>query len=146
MNMPKKYSQSKKAKEQFKSKVFDYMMNDPQKVYDKDELASHFQVDERTIRAHLEKIANYYPVVAFSNRIGYQIVVWSKEMTIGELESCEEDILHQIAELNSRIKNLKARLKPLVANKVMLKKVINEKYAEDVLKDDSNEFADISDR
>lgn len=145
--MAKKHSQSKKAKEQFKSKVFDYMMKDPQKIYDKEELATYFQLDERTIRAELEKIANYYPVIAFSNRIGYQIATWSKEMTIGELESVHDDILHQINELNSRIKNLKARLKPLVANKVMLKKTIQEKETEDVLaSDDGDMFADISDR
>lgn len=122
--MAKRYDQSNKAKQEFKSIVFDYMKEDPTKIYTKQELAVHFGYDIRSIRNCIARVANYYPVIATSNRKGYKLAHWTMEMTADELEEVQEEILHQIAELNSRIKNLKARLKPLVANKVVLERRI----------------------
>lgn len=119
--MSKNYNQSKKAKEEFKSELLDYMLEDKFKVYDKWELAAKYDVTEREIRRRLEEIANYYPVIATSDKKGYAIAVWDENMDNESLIAVHEEIMHQIAEINSRIKNLKARLKPLIANHIVLK-------------------------
>lgn len=120
----KKYNQSNQAKKEFKSVVYDYMCQDPQRTYTKEELAAHFGYTCRAIRNCISRVANYYPIIATSDKKGYKLAHWTMEMDSQELNDVNEEILHEIAELNSRIKELKARLKPLIANKVVLTKRI----------------------
>lgn len=124
--MSKKLNQSKIAKENFKSEMLDYLTTNPE-THTKLELASHFHISEREVRRKIEEVANYYPVIATSNQKGYRVAIWSKDMSSKELKDTLEDIMHEVREINSRIRRLKARLKPLIANKVVLEKIITEK-------------------
>lgn len=129
----KNYDQSKKAKSQFKSEIFDLMTSEDNRneVFQKNDLACMFGLTERGVRKEIEKIANYFPVIAPSSAKGYKVLYWDANMSNEELEEKEEEILHQIAEINSRIKNLKARLKPLVANKVKIRERLNKSIEEE---------------
>ncbi len=113
--MAKKYNQSEEAKKGFKSSMLAYMMLDPHRVYTKGELAAHFEISERAVRAELERIANYYPIRATAGKKGYSILCIESDATNEELRKVNDDAWNQICELENRIDSLKARMKPLYA-------------------------------
>lgn len=125
----KNYNQSNKVKESFSNPLFDYLTLDinKNKSFDKWELAAMFNTSERNIRKQYEEIANYYPVVATSDKKGYKLVTWDSDMPTDALEETEQELLHQINEIESRIDNLNARLKPLIANRIKIREVIDSK-------------------
>ena len=130
----KKYKQTKeeKAKLAASSTLFLYMTavldNDPMHVFTKDELQKVLSVDERTVRHELERIANYYPVVAVSSEKGYRLMPkFSEESSVEFLENMLDLMQHQINEIDSRVESLKARKKPLIAYQNVINKILSKK-------------------
>ena len=98
-----------------KSALYAFMTQDPERAYWKEELAWHFGVDKRTIRAMVAEMANHAPVVALSSSKGYRVVKLTDQMDEDDLKAILGDVEHQLNELMSRAANLKARMKPLMA-------------------------------
>ena len=117
----KNYDQSRKAKEEFlqNSQLAQYMMGDPTRIFLKEQLTLTFNVTDREIRRKVAELANYVPVLSLSKDKGYRVLSFNDDTPVEELEEAQ----HQINEFKSRIDNLKARMKPLVA----LQKVIEKK-------------------
>ena len=113
----KNHDQSVKSDKEFleKSKLYAFMTQDPERAYWKEELAWHFGVDKRTIRAMVAEMANHAPVVALSSSKGYRVVKLTDQMDKDDLKAVLSDVEHQLNELMSRAANLKARMKPLMA-------------------------------
>ena len=124
----KNYDQSKKAKEEFlkKSTVARYMMGDPDKVFTREELAELFEMSDREIRKEVAEMANHVAVLSLSKSKGYRVPSFDENTPIEKLVAMHEELNHQVKEFKSRIDNLKARMKPLVA----LQKVIEKKLAD----------------
>lgn len=122
----KNYDQSKKAKEEYleKSEIAQYMMTgDSSRIFLREQLALHFDTSDRQIREKVSELANYIPILSLSKDKGYRVLTFNDDTTAEELIKIHEDAQHQINEFKSRIENLKARMKPLVA----LQKVIEKK-------------------
>ena len=121
----KNYDQSKKAKEEFleKSQIAQYMMGDPTRIFLREQLVLVFDMSDRQIREKVAELANYLPVLSLSKDKGYRVLSFDENATNEELLKLQEDVQHQINEFKSRVDNLKARMKPLVA----LQKVIEKK-------------------
>lgn len=126
--MSRKFNQSREVTQKFSSKLFEYMKGvmevDPKHVFTKPELCAAFDFSERYVRRELERIANYYPVIATSDSIGYRLGLFDDSMSEEELEDLCNDYDHQLAELQSRVESLYARMKPLLAAKVKIKERI----------------------
>ena len=125
--MGKKHNQSKKAKQEFlRTSVFAiFMGGNPKKVYTRDELSETFGMSDRSVRERVAELANYLPVISLSNSSGYKILCFDESTPKEELVKMREEIDHQVNEFKSRIANLNARMKPLIA----LKSVIDKKLA-----------------
>lgn len=124
----KHHDQSVKADKEFleKSALYAFMTQDPERAYWKDELAWHFNVNKRTIRAMLAELANHAPVVALSSSKGYRVVKLTDQMDKDDLKAILSDVEHQLNELMSRAANLKARMKPLMACRAEINSRLNE--------------------
>lgn len=126
----KNYDQSQKAKKEFQrtSTLAAYMLGDANRVFTKEELMEVLGVhSDRGIREKLAEVANYYPIVATSDKKGYRLICFSDRDTPETLQALYEDCQHQLNELQCRIDNLKARMKPLRAIQEVMLKTLNEK-------------------
>ena len=123
----KHYDQSKDAKEQFlqNSMFAQYMMGDPTQIFLREQLAFVFEISDRDVRKKVAELANYVPVLSLSKEKGYRVLSFNDNTPLEELIKMDEEVMHQIREYQSRIDNLKARMRPLVA----LHKVIEKKIA-----------------
>ena len=124
----KNYDQSNQAKEAYlkTSSLYGYMHGEPDRAYTKDELKKTFDKGDRAIRNDLAELANYVPVISLSRKKGYRVLSFDSNTPKEKLVAMLEDVKHQIHEHKSRVTNIKARMKPLVA----FKKVIEAKLAE----------------
>lgn len=118
MSKLRKMKQTREAKENFESPIMNLLFM----TRTKKELCEIRGVSERTIRNEIAECSMYYPVLATSDKSGYRLArtidSLSGETLLQELEEVE----HQIRELNSRIKCLKKRMKPLIAYKKVAEK------------------------
>ena len=139
-----KYSQTEEAKAKFESPMLNYMKrvieNDKHHIFTKDELIAALSLTEREVRRQVALIANYYPLFSFSNKKGYCIGSFDDNATTQELSFLYDDCCHAIAELESRVQELKARMKPLIALKEKVKVSIYSREFEELLDDDSFDF------
>lgn len=121
----KNYDQTNKAKEKFlnTNTIAQYFRANPNQVFTREELVDTFQMDDRSIRNNVAEMANYLPILSLSKDKGYCYVTFTDETSVEDLVALYERVNHQIKENKSRIDNLKARMKPLVA----LQKVIEAK-------------------
>ena len=131
--MGNKYSQTEEARNLYLKRVdplFIYMVDksyyQPKHIFTKEELCDQLNLSERAVRKSLEKMANYYPVISFSNKKGYRYGVFNDNTKIEDLEELLDDTEHAIAELQSRIESLQARMKPLIALKVKVSERIDQ--------------------
>lgn len=134
----KNYDQSQKAKKEFQrtSALAAYMLGDANRVFTKEELMEVMgNISDRAIREKLAEVANYYPIVATSDKKGYRLICFSDRDTPETLQALYDDCQHQLNELQCRIDNLKARMKPLRAmQEVILKTLMNsESNVEDCI-------------
>lgn len=112
--------QTKAAKEQFKSPLLDILKDN---VKTKAELQELLKVGERFVREEISRCSMYYPVIATSDKSGYRLAKKISDLMDDESLLLElDEVNHQIRELNSRIKCLKKRLKPLIAYKKIAEK------------------------
>ena len=124
----KHYDQSKKAKEEFlrTSKIALIMSGEPDRVYTREELVETLGISDREVRSQVAELANHVAVVSLSKAKGYKVPTFDENTPIEKLQAMHDEIEHQINENKSRIDNLKARMKPLVAlQKVLEKKLGN---------------------
>ena len=142
--MGNKYPQTNEAKERFESPLLNYMINSYAYVsidyyFKKSELMAVTGWSERKVRKELERIANYYPVISISSKKGYRVGQFN-DSEDEEPTECLEELLeqtrHAINDLESRVKSLNARMKPLIALKVKLEEKIIERKGPYVEVDD----------
>lgn len=111
--------QTKANKEKFDSFLMDDLVKG---VCFKDDLKFKYNYSERGIRNEIQRISMFFPVISCSRRKGYRII--NVEETIKNNKQQEEinEINLTLHELNCRIKQLKKRMKPLIAAKKVLEK------------------------
>ena len=125
----KNYDQSKKKKEEFleKEPIAHYMLTgDPTQLFLREQLALVFETNDRQIRLKVAELANYVPILSLSKDKGYRVLSFNEETPIEALEKMLEEIQHQVNEFRSRIDNLKARMKPLIALQKVIEKKLNQ--------------------
>ena len=132
--MGKNYNQSKKAKEEFlkTSLIALLMCEEPQKIFTKEELCDLLGKPDREIRRDIAELANYVAVVSLSNSKGYRVLQCKDDDSPELLMEYRDLIDHQINDFKSRIDNIRARMKPLVALKCVIEKML-DKYVKQVL-------------
>ena len=119
MSKLRKMKQTREAKEKFWSP----MMNLLGQVRTKAELKEILKISERAIRNEIAECSMYYPVIATSDKSGYRLAKKISDLIDDESLLLElDEVNHQIRELNSRIKCLKKRMKPLIAYKKIAEK------------------------
>ena len=118
MSKLRKMSQSQMAKENFKSPIMDLL----HEVRTKEELSEIRGISIRAVRNEIAECSMYYAVLATSDKSGYRLA-----KSIDDLDGMEillelDEVEHAIKEINSRIKCLKKKLKPLIAYKKIAEK------------------------
>ena len=130
--MGNKYSQTNEAKEQYTSSLLKHMgavtLIDPKHIFTRDELAAHLNYSDRKVRREIEKLANYYPIISVSSKQGYRLGSFDENASYDTLKSLKEDVRHALAELQSRVESLQARMKPLIALYVKTNEQIDMKF------------------
>ena len=115
----KRYDQSKKAKEEFmKNNILTLIMPDPDRSYTREELRRTLDTSDRKLRKGMAELANYQAVISPSSGKGYRLLRISDGTSPEKLKEYQELIEHQLAENRSRVTNINARMKPLIALKV----------------------------
>lgn len=128
--MAKNYDQSNKAKQKFleEEPIAQYMLTgDPTQIFLREQLALVFETSDRRIRLKVAELANYVPVISLSKDKGYRVLSFNENTPDEVLMQMLEELQHQINENKSRIDNLKARMKPLVALQKVIEKKLNSK-------------------
>ena len=118
MSKLRKMKQTVEAKENFYSPMLMLL----QDVKTKAELKEILKISERAIRNEIAECSMYYAVLATSDKSGYRLAKKIEELSGESLLQELEEVEHQIHEVNSRIKCLKKRLKPLIAYKKVAEK------------------------
>ena len=131
----KRYSQSKKAKEEFlrTSLIALLMGGEPERVFTKEELSDSLGLNMRDTRRAIAELANYQAVIALSSRKGYRVLSIDENTPLEKLVEYADLIEHQLADFKSRVTNLKARMKPLVALKCVIEKKLQEGRSQDAI-------------
>ena len=110
----------KQRKEKVEKKYKDIISDLKKGRCTKEELSVKYDLDERTIRRIIAEISYYFPVVSFSSTKGYYIPTLDENANTKEIS---EDLQHTINEHQSRVNELKRKMKPLIATiKAMEKK------------------------
>lgn len=128
----KRYSQSKKTKEEFlkTSLIALIMSGEPDRVFTKQELAETLGLGIRAVRENVAELANYQAVIGLSCKKGYRLLTISDTTEPKKLAQYLELLDAQIAEHRSRVTNIKARMKPLIALRSVIIKKLQEGGAE----------------
>lgn len=74
----------------------------------------------------IAELANYAPVISFSSSKGYRLVIIPEKADKRVLQGYLEAIEHTLREHESRIVNIKARMKPLIAAKKDIEALIEK--------------------
>lgn len=90
----------------------------------KKELMELTGIDERSIRRYISDIRKEHSIISLSSGKGYKKSKSTDDMTKEEIEIEYGMIKHQIAESNSRIKELKKNMKTSIARLKVLEKYI----------------------
>lgn len=124
----KHYSQTKKAKEEFlrTSLIALIMSGEPDKAFTKEELADLLGQNIRDVRRDVAELANYQAVIGLSSVKGYRLLTISDETDTKKLVEYMDLLDHQLAEHRSRVTNIKARMKPLIALRSVIEKKLKE--------------------
>lgn len=123
MSKLRKMKQTREAKENFSSPIMNLLFM----TRTKEELSEIRGISTRAVRNEIAECSMYYPVIATSDKSGYRLAKAIKDLDDESLLNELEEINHAIHEINSRIKCLKKRLKPLIAyKKVAEKKLLGQ--------------------
>ena len=136
----KRYSQSKKTKEEFlrTSLIALVMSGEPDRVFTKQELAETLGLGIRAVRENVAELANYQAVIGLSCKKGYRLLTISDTTEPKKLAQYLELLDAQIAEHRSRVTNIKARMKPLIALRSVIIKKLQEGGAESAVSSEGN--------
>lgn len=102
----------KERKEKIEKKYKDIISDLKKGRCTKQELSVKYNLDERSIRRIIQEISYYFPVISFSSTKGYYIPTLDENTNTKEIL---EDLQHTINEHQSRIGELKRKMKPLIA-------------------------------
>ena len=83
------------------------------------ELCDLLKLDDSSMRKEVSALACELPVISYSTKKGYRICDVKKLIEENDQDKINEEInelRHTLAELNSRIKKLKKRMRPLIAS------------------------------
>lgn len=123
----KNIKQSKVNKIRFNSIFLEPLL---ERLYTKQELKELYKFSERYVRDEISRISMFYPVISHSKTKGYRICNVKKlleEDNEVNINNEINEISHTLNEINSRIRMLKKRQKPLIgALKVLEKRTNNE--------------------
>lgn len=78
----------------------------------KQELSIKYNLNERSIRRIIQEISCYFPVCSFSSEKGYYIPSVNENTNTKKILG---DLQHTLNEHLSRVKELKRKMKPLIA-------------------------------
>ena len=131
----KRYSQSQKAKQTFlqTSLIALLMSGEPDRVFTKQELAETLGLGIRAVRENIAELANYQAVIGLSCKKGYRLLTISDTTESKKLAEYLELLDAQIKEHRSRVTNIKARMKPLIALRSVIIKKLQEGGAESAI-------------
>lgn len=118
--------QDKNSKKRFNSPLLDVLKTG--KNYTRKELIDIFGHSDVYTRGEVALISMYYPIISYSTKQGYRMVDVKKLLEEKDQEKITyeiEEIRHTLSEINSRIKMLKKKQKPLIAALKVLEKGIN---------------------
>lgn len=90
----------------------------------KKELMELTGLDERTVRRFISDIRKEHSIISLSSGKGYKKSKSTDDMTPDEMKIEYDMVKHQIAESNSRIKELKKNMKSSIARLKILEKYI----------------------
>jgi len=110
--------QTKKAKEEFYSPIFNFL----KETRTKEEIANYLGVSKRTAREEVASIGKHYAVIRGSFQKGYRLAKPINKMTLEEKMKEKELVRRTVNEFNSRIKDMKRTMKPLIAYLKVLEK------------------------
>lgn len=123
--MPKRdIKQDKQSKKRFNSPLLDVLKTG--KNYTRQELSEIYGQHDTSTRQEIGLISMYYPIISYSTKKGYRMVDVKKlleEKDQDKIEYEKGEIQHTLNEINSRIKMLKKKQKPLIAALKVLEKV-----------------------
>lgn len=136
----KRYSQSKKTKEEFlrTSLIALLMSGEPDRVFTKQELAETLGLGIRAVRENVAELANYQAVIGLSCKKGYRLLTISDTTEPKKLAQYLELLDAQLAEHKSRVTNIKARMKPLIALRSVIIKKLQEGGVESAISSEGN--------
>ena len=126
MSKLKDVKQTKDAKKNYNHPIIDLLFAD--EPLTKEEIGEKLHItSEREVRDVISICSMHYPVIAVSSKKGYRRAKAIDNLEGTALEIEIDEVLHQLAELKSRVDCLKKRMKPLVAwLKVAQKKLPQE--------------------
>lgn len=101
-----------------------YEMIPEDRFITKKELMELTGLDERTIRRYISDIRKEHSIISLSSGKGYKKSKSTDNMTTNEMVVEYDMVKHQIAESNSRIKELKKNMKTSIARLKILEKYI----------------------
>ena len=90
----------------------------------KNELMDLTGLDERSVRRYISDIRKEHSIISLSSGKGYKKSKSTDDMTQEEMKIEYEMVKHQIAESNSRIKELKKNMRTSIARLKILEKYI----------------------
>jgi uncharacterized coiled-coil protein SlyX len=91
------------------------------------ELCALLVLNDSSMRKEVSELACEYPVISYSTKKGYRICDTKKlikENNQKEIELEINELRHTLAEINSRIKKLKKRMRPLIASLKVLEREV----------------------
>lgn len=101
-----------------------YEMIPEDRFITKKELIELTGLDERTVRRFISDIRKEHSIISLSSGKGYKKSKSTDDMTQDEMIVEYDMVKHQIAESNSRIKELKKNMKSSIARLKILEKYI----------------------
>lgn len=123
--MTKKLDHSKKAKEDFKSPLIDFLKENRTRQ----ECAQFIKATDKTVREEVRQIALYYPVISHSGKLGYRLAKDLTNLSAAEIEAEIIEVNKSIYDLYSRVISLKNRLKPLIDYRDAAKRAYKDRLA-----------------
>lgn len=122
MKKLKNIKQTKQAKEEYNHPIIELLFE----RITKEDICKVLHCSEREARGIIAECAMFYPVIALSNKKGYRLARKIDELSLEGLVTEYDIVNNACRELNSRIKCLKKRLKPLIAWKKVAEKKVEE--------------------
>ena len=115
--------QDKSSKTRFNSPLLEHLKTG--KNFTRKELCEIYGHCDEVTRYEIRLISMYYPIISYSTKKGYRMVDVKKLIEEKDRDKINKEIgeiQHTLRELNSRIKMLKKKQKPLIAALKVLEK------------------------